>query len=185
MKNVERFLEIENKRLSIVLSEEQWYVAIKPLCELLGVDYEAQRKRISNDEILSQLPSIQTVVAADGKQREMLCLPERFIYGWLFSVQSDSPILARYKLECYEVLYKHFHGAIQGRVNLLTQKMDNEQKIIELQNAVQEKAQLLEEQKRIEELKKENKQLERALKDLDKNLIEGQYSMPFPEKEED
>lgn len=26
------------------------------------------------------------MVAADGKQREMLCLPIRYVFGWLFTI---------------------------------------------------------------------------------------------------
>ena len=64
----------------------------------------------------------QTVVAADGKLRKMVCLPEFFIYGWIFSIQSQNEDLQTYKLECYRVLYEHFHGTIGGRKDLLKQK---------------------------------------------------------------
>jgi hypothetical protein len=52
----------------------------------------------------------------------MLCLPEFYVYGWIFNIQSSSSELLRYKWACYRVLYEHFHGAITGRQNLLRQK---------------------------------------------------------------
>jgi hypothetical protein len=30
-----------------------------------------------------------TSVASDGKEREMLCLPLEFVFGWLFTIDSE------------------------------------------------------------------------------------------------
>lgn len=119
---VEIFLQFNGKNIFFVAANGQYWIAIKPICEALGVDYEAQRKNLKSDEILSQLPSEQTIVAADGKLRKMVCLPEFYVYGWIFQIQSASPELLQYKWECYRVLYEHFHGAITGRKELLTEK---------------------------------------------------------------
>ena len=119
---VKKFLEFNGKVIYFVAADGQYWIALKPICEALGVDFEAQRKRLNADGILCQLPSEQTVVAADGKVRKMVCLPEFFIYGWIFSIQSQSEDLQAYKLECYRVLYEHFHGTIGGRKDLLKQK---------------------------------------------------------------
>lgn len=134
MKNqVKKFLEFNEKVIYFVAADGQYWIAIKPICEALGVDYERQRKNLKEDEILSQLPSEQTVVAADGKLRKMVCLPEFFIYGWIFSIQSQSEELQQYKLECYRVLYEHFHGLIGGRKDLLKEKAKAQ---VEIDNAL-------------------------------------------------
>ena len=86
------------------------------------VDYIQQFKNLKDDEILCQLLCEHTMVAADNKMRKMVCLPEFFIYGYIFSIQSPSKELQAYKLECYRVLYEHFHGAIVGRKELLSEK---------------------------------------------------------------
>jgi len=52
----------------------------------------------------------------------MTSLPEKWIYGWLMSVQSASPELIEYKKLCYEILNEYFHGTITGRKNLLSAK---------------------------------------------------------------
>lgn len=119
---VKKFLEFNGKTIYFVAVDGQYWIALKPICEALNVDFEAQRKNLKEDKILCQLPSEQTVVAADGKLRKMLCLPEFFIYGWIFQIQSSSEELQEYKLECYRILYEHFHGAITGRKELLSEK---------------------------------------------------------------
>jgi prophage antirepressor-like protein len=119
---IKKFLDFNGKSIFFVAADGQYWIAIKPICEALGVDYERQRKNLKEDEILAQLPSEQAVVAADGRVRKMLCLPEFYVYGWIFNIQSSSPELLKYKWECYRILYEHFHGTITGRQNLLRQK---------------------------------------------------------------
>lgn len=89
-------------------------IPIKPICEALGVDVESQRKKIFNDEILSSTTVLSTVVAADKKERVMLCLPLEFTFGWLFTINPKNVApeakesVTRYKLECYKALYEYF-----------------------------------------------------------------------------
>lgn len=61
-------------------------VPIKPICEALGIDYASQFTKIKNDEDLSSTVVLSTIVATDGKEREMVCLPMEFIFGWLFTI---------------------------------------------------------------------------------------------------
>lgn len=123
MKNsTKKFLEFNGKSIHFLAIDGQCWIALKPICEALNVDYIRQFKNLQEDEILSELLSEQTMVAADGKMRKMVCLPEFFIYGYIFSIQSASKELQSYKLECYRILYEHFHGAITGRKELLSEK---------------------------------------------------------------
>lgn len=131
-----KFLEFNGRTIFFVAADGQYWIALKPICEALGVDFERQRKNLHNDEILSQLPSEQTVVAADGKLRKMLCLPEFYVYGWIFQIQSSSPELLKYKWECYRVLYNHFHGSITGRKELLSAKAKAQVEIDEVMNTL-------------------------------------------------
>lgn len=119
---IKKFLEFNGKIIFFLAVDGQYWIALKPICDALNVDYIRQYKNLTDDKILSQLLSEQTMVAADGKLRKMVCLPEFFIYGYIFSIQSSSEELQLYKLECYRVLYEHFHGSILGRKELLSQK---------------------------------------------------------------
>ena len=74
---------------------------------------------------------------ADGKDREMLCLPLEFVYGWLFTIdanlvsESNRENVARYQRECYDILYRYFAGKAkraeeqaQAEAELLKRKND-------------------------------------------------------------
>ena len=121
-KQVSKFLEFNGKTLVFLAVDGQYWIALKPICEALNVDYIHQYKNAQKDPILGQLLCNHTMVAADEKSRKMASLPEKWIYGWLMSVQSASPELQEYKKLCYEVLNDYFHGAITGRKSLLQQK---------------------------------------------------------------
>jgi len=168
MKNIERFLEFDGKRISILLNTGEWWIAIKPICNALGIDYIRQFKNLKEDEIISQLLSEQTTTGADGKLYKMMCLPEKFVYGWLFSINSDNAQLKAYKLECYNVLYDHFHGKMTARMNVLTEKLANIEQIQNLKSSS-----VAEE---IRTLENRNKRLDRMLKGLDEDLLTGQIS---------
>lgn len=120
--SIKKFLEFNGRKVFFLNADGQWWIAIKPICEALGVDYEAQRKRLKRDSILGQLPSEQTVVAADGKPRMMVCLPEQYIYGWLFTIDSSNEALGEYKRKCYDLLFSHFHGTITNRVEAIRER---------------------------------------------------------------
>lgn len=89
-------------------------VPIKPICEALGIDIESQRKKIKEHPILSSTAVLSTVVASDGKAREMYCIPFEFVFGWLFTInpanvkEESKESLIKYQQECYHVLYEYF-----------------------------------------------------------------------------
>lgn len=90
------------------------YVPIKPICEALGVAFRAQYEKIQQDEFLRSTVMLSIIVAADSKDREMVCLPLRYVYGWLFTINPKNvapeakEAVATYRIECYNALYDHF-----------------------------------------------------------------------------
>lgn len=89
-------------------------VPIKPICEALGIDAKVQRNKIQEHPILNSIGVLSTLVAADGKQREMLCLPFEYVFGWLFTINPSNvsnearESVLSYQLECYRALYEYF-----------------------------------------------------------------------------
>lgn len=89
-------------------------VPIKPICEALGIDSKVQRNKIQEHPILNSIGVLSTLVAADGKQREMLCLPLEYVFGWLFTINPSNvseearESVLSYQLECYRALYEYF-----------------------------------------------------------------------------
>lgn len=142
--------------VDIIATSDEQMIAIRPICEALGIDEEGQRQRIVRDEILSSTACMIKAVAADGKDREMYCIPYKYVFGWLFSIDTSRvneearPAVLRYKEECYEALYRHFFG---------TQKRQLEQNRAEIA--------LLEE---LADLNQQQQQLEQTIADKRKKL---------------
>lgn len=59
--------------VDILSTGDEQFVAIRPICEALGVDPEGQRQRIERDEILGLVACMIKAVAADGKI--VKCMP--------------------------------------------------------------------------------------------------------------
>lgn len=72
--------------VDIVATSDEQMVPIRPLCEALGIAYERQSTKLKEHPILSSTVTLKVMVAADGKNREMLCLPVRYVFGWLFTI---------------------------------------------------------------------------------------------------
>lgn len=98
------------------------FVPIKPICEALGIEHTAQKQRIHRHYILSSTEVTVTSVAADGKAREMTCLPLEYVYGWLFTIDANLVAenvrdrVAEYQRQCYDALYRHFAGSMKRQI---------------------------------------------------------------------
>jgi hypothetical protein len=97
------------------------YVPLLPICEYLGLDWSAQNRRVRRDEILNDESVILMLAAADGRTREMMCLPLDLLNGWLFGLNVSRvkeelrPRLLQYQRECYRVLADHFAARPMAR----------------------------------------------------------------------
>lgn len=93
----------------------QYYVAIRPICQALGIDHKSQFERIKSDEILKDAYS-DTVYASDqmGRSQMMFCLQLKYVFGWLFAIDAtkvnlnSKAIFMEYKKICYEILFDRF-----------------------------------------------------------------------------
>lgn len=82
-------VKIENEIIECPVVNEQRYVAIKPVCEMLGIDLDSQRQVIQTHPLYASSAVLNTVVAGDGKQREMLCLPLKRFFLWLGGIHPN------------------------------------------------------------------------------------------------
>ena len=122
-KQIVKFLEFKGKNIVYLSENGTYWIAVKPICEALNVDYLRQYKNLKKDPILiSALSKMTMQIPGDDQLREYTCLPEKYVYGWIFSIRSVSRELQEYKMECYQVLYDHFHGSITRRRGLILEK---------------------------------------------------------------
>lgn len=171
MNKHEHFLSFNGKNIIYVKVDKTYWIALKPICEALNVDYIRSFRNAKNDPILGSVLSEQTIqVAKNGKKqgRNMTCIPEKYVYGWLFSLRSDSPELLAYKRTCYELLYNHFHGTITNRKELLMQREEVDNQIGKLKHQLKEKDESF---KTLQHLQNQRKEICKQLNTIDDELV--------------
>ena len=98
-------------------------IPIRPICDALGVNSNGQIEKIKSDPILGATDKLSLSVGPDGRQREMVCLPLQYVFGWLFTINPGNvderakEAVIRYKKECYDALYNHFTRARQRQLD--------------------------------------------------------------------
>lgn len=167
-----KFLEFNGHELYFTLVEGEWWVALKPICQAIGVDWEAQRKSLKRHPFLSQLPSEQTVVAGDNRLRKMICLPEILVYGWLLQIRSDNEDLIQYQWECYQILFNHFSGTITQRKKIVKDNFKTKSEIQDLERELRRDDKYLQ----LIKLKNKQRRNKRKLNNLDKRFIDSSPS---------
>ena len=108
--------------VDIVSTSDEQLVPIRPICEALGIDYSRQLKKIKDDPDLCSVVGDTPTTASDGKTYRMVCLPVRYIFGWLFTVNPNNvapeakEAVCQYRRACYDILYEHFMGGQQKQI---------------------------------------------------------------------
>jgi hypothetical protein len=105
---------IVNKISILMIEDGEKLIPIRPICQALGIDEKGQRTKIKEDEILGSTGVLSTSVGMDGKEREMFCIPFKYVFGWLFTINPKNvkpeakEAVTKYRMQCYDVLFKHF-----------------------------------------------------------------------------
>lgn len=107
-------VQFHNQTLTAAMIGDIPYVAMKPICENIGLDWASQYSRIKRHPMLNSVIVMITTTGNDGKLYEMLMLPLKYLNGWLFGVDANrvkpeiKERLLDYQRECFDVLAKHF-----------------------------------------------------------------------------
>jgi len=121
----EKQVEFYGDQLTAVLvnieGESEIYVPVKPISDALGLDWSAQYRRIQRDEVLAEAAHLIAITAIKPERGrpDSLCLPLKFIPGWLFGIQASRvkeelrDKVLRYQRESYDVLAEAF---LEGRL---------------------------------------------------------------------
>jgi hypothetical protein len=170
---IKKFLEFNGKTIYFLAKDGQYWIAVKPICEALGVDYIQQFKNVKKEKILAGALCKHTIHDTTNRLQEMVCLPEFYIYGWLFSVRSGSKGLEAYKWKCYEVLYNHFHGTIGGRKDLIREEVKIQLERDRLINELSRTPEYIQ----LQELNAKSKKIKTDLRLMDNSLFTEQLSL--------
>ena len=113
----------EDQVTAVRLASGDVFIPLRPIVEGLGLDWASQTRRINRDPILSDESKVCVVVTTTqgvpDQRRNMVCLPLKYISGFLFGVNAGRvkaeirERLIRYQRECYDVLADAFQ---EGRL---------------------------------------------------------------------
>ena len=92
-----KFLEFNGRNIYFLAVDSTYWIAIKPICKALNVNYNRQFKNLKEHKLFGGLYTIQNLVASDNRIRPMIALPEKYIYSWIFQIKSNSPDLIQYQ----------------------------------------------------------------------------------------
>ena len=105
---------VNKQQIVIVLKDGDELVPVRPFSDALGLNFSGQHQRINRDPILSSTVCTVHTVGGDEKNREMVAIPLKFTFGWLFTIEVNQvkeearQAVLQYQLECYDALYDHF-----------------------------------------------------------------------------
>ena len=110
-------ISFHGQTVPVFSHNNQHYVAMKPIVENIGLQWEAQFKRIKRNDILNSAISMMEIPSNGGEQ-QMICLPLDYLNGWLFGVDARRvkpeirSRLLTYQRECFRVLNEHFNPRV-------------------------------------------------------------------------
>ena len=114
-----------NQSLITVEQNGNHYVAMKPICENIGIQWESQYNRIRRDDVLNSVIFIMNMTGSDSKNYQMICLPIEYLNGWLFGIDINRckpeirDTLIKYKKECYQALHDYwFNGKAERKTTV-------------------------------------------------------------------
>ncbi len=147
-----KLVKFHDTKLICITDNGVLMVAIKPICDAIGLHADSALNAIKKDEILGPEHGIYHVQVEENQSRKYITLPIQHVHGWLFSIQSAKvkgeakEKLLLYKKECYEVLFSYFFGNMRTmiesnkkEINILNElnSLNDEEKI--LKNSIREK----------------------------------------------
>jgi len=171
MNKHEKFLEFNGKTIVFLNVDGTYWIALKPILEALNLVSHRYLKRTQRDHFFSTcVDNVSMQVEKNGiKQvRNMTCLPEKYIYGWICFLNSDNPELTAFKKTCYELLYDHFHGTITNRKELLLQRNTLDTEIHNIKTSLKEQDEAY---KKLEELQNKRKLVSTQLNSMDNEIV--------------
>jgi hypothetical protein len=114
MKQAMQTIGFYGKQIMTTEVDGEHYVAMKPVCENIGLDWNSQRLKTNKHPVLSCTTMLKHGGTEDGKSRKMLMLPIKHLHGWLFTVDSNRvkleirDRLIVYQKECFDVLHEYW-----------------------------------------------------------------------------
>jgi hypothetical protein len=156
------------------------WVPVRRLCEALDLAYRAQLARIERDPVLRDEVRSVSVTLADGRAFDMICLPLKYVRGWLFGVNANRvkpeirDKLIQYQRDIIEIIDRHFSRplTVSSLNETIMQAMrDNAAQQVQIWEA------LLEEQRRLRAAEAYLDDIDNRVSDHDRLLWEHEQRL--------
>ncbi len=115
-------INFHNQNLQTFKHKGEPYVGMKSIVEGMGLDWASQYKKLITPEYERKFNCcVITMVAKDGKNRDVLAIPLKKLNGWLFSINPNKvrtdlkEVIELYQEESFEALYNYWHKGFAVR----------------------------------------------------------------------
>lgn len=101
-------IPFHGNQITLIGFNGQPYIAVKPICEHLGIKWQGQLARIHKSVDIWQ--PIMLVVPINGKNTDLHCLPKSKLFAWLMTIQPGRTtadieiVLNHYQRECDDLI---------------------------------------------------------------------------------
>lgn len=108
-----RVVEFRNTEIETIEVDGVPRVALKPIVDGMGLDWNGQLQRAKRDPVLSEGMCV-TPIPSQGGVQEAVTIPLRMLNGFLFGIsvsrvkKAIQPAVLDYQRKCYEVLADHW-----------------------------------------------------------------------------
>ncbi|MEZ9734841.1 phage antirepressor N-terminal domain-containing protein [Vibrio sp. 10N.261.52.E6] len=100
--------------LIVINHDSEAHIPMKPIVEGMGLDWSYQSRKLGSNKERWSVAVIATV-AQDSKNRDLLCIPLRKLFGWLQTLQPNRvrkeirDKVIQYQNECDDVLWRYWN----------------------------------------------------------------------------
>jgi hypothetical protein len=118
MENLQLNLGSYQLALAVSQNDGEHFVALKPLCEALGLEWKRQQKRTLANPQFSVGVHKGGNWSPDGKSYDMLCIPVRQVGMWLCTINANRvnedsrPMLIAFQEQLQVVIHEHLTGKL-------------------------------------------------------------------------
>lgn len=125
--------------LPLVTHNDEPHVAMKPVAEAIGLQWQSQYNRIRRHPVLATCVSVMDMqLPGDTQRRAVVILPLQYLNGWLFGIDASRvkpeirERLVQYQRECFQALYDYWHQgvAINPRIPLTPEHQRDLQELV-------------------------------------------------------
>ena len=105
------------------------WVAVRPICEGMGMDWSGQVKKLNNNPKFSC--GDMSTTGSDSKTYKMKALPIKQVNTWLSEInasrckESIRPAILQYQAECMDVLYSYWNEGAAVNMHKVEEKVES------------------------------------------------------------